>query len=442
MPFRPDERYVNLVKETGIAPGEVCNAVTDEDWLGLFRAFLDGSTHHELVDYAEVVAQLQFAGERPETVWNTIRVPWGHDAQVAFAEYKTTSDAEMLESAMMNDVASSLAEVYRDEFLPFIRDVHNGAFDGGEPKELHDEVDRLNDEPAVRVRDSGDGDFLHEAEMQELLHDLTNPDIDFPSDDQITELLLDLAAFIDRATDKHFLNYLHPDDYEANEDELTDLFEDIEDFNRSRDRDRSIEVLRDRLGLSARDLNQLLHDLEFHYSEQIDSHLDERVTELSHRDRQQLRRRPGVGAGREDRDRQISGLQTADLGEIRPPAVTADDWNAGWVAQMNYAHIKAAEGGTKLAVVVNGEYALIGDQWNGDDENMRLYRIALTSAWQGQEGYPAQGLTEIGTALVEKGSGPFTPGRLVVSGIDSSRNREGITATVAVESKKKVVFED
>lgn len=428
MPFHPDEGYVNLVKETGIAPGEVLYAVTDENWLGLFRAFLAGSPQYELVDYAQVVAQLQFAGERPETVWNTVRVPWSHDAQVAFAEYKTTSDADMLKSAMMNDVTSSLAEVYRDEFLPFIRDVHNGAFDGGGPKESDDSEDRPDD--------------LHEADMQEMLNDLSTLDIEFPSDDQVSELLLDLAAFVDSATDKQFLNYLHPDDYEANEDELTDLFEDLEDFNRSRDRERGIEILRDRLGVSARDLSQLLHDLHFRYSEQVDSRVGYRVTELSNRDGLQLRRKPGGGAGPEDRDRQISGSPSADDGKSRPPAVTAADWSADWVAQMNYAHIKAAEGGTKMPVVVNGEYALIGDQWNGDDETMRLYRNALTPAWHEQEGYPAQGRTEVGTVLVEKGSGPFNPGRLVVSGIDSSRNRVGIKATVAVESKKKVVFED
>ena len=49
---------------------------------------------------------------------------------------------------------------------------------------------------------------------------------------------------------------------------------------------------------------------------------------------------------------------------------------------------------------------------------------------------------ETGRATVEKGSGIFNAGKVVIKGIASGRNRSAITATITAKSKKKVVFSD
>lgn len=330
---------------------------------------------------------------------------------------------------------------------------------------------------------------LDERELSKLLEELTTEDSNLPETDELLNLIDQLATFTEDKPDEEILSMLDTDQFQASDDELEKLLIEIEEFNKATDKNQAINHLRESVGVKGEDLEKLLNELSSgtaktnwteEWDQKLDSLLDElvqdapgqndRVNLLSNvatnslrlsgddldkvlknlaslsdqKDDKPLRRRVSREISSEEIDQLINELKSFDFGaQDKPAAMTVAGWDTDWVAELNYRNIKAAEGGTAPVVCV-AEYVLIGEPWSdSSDETIRMYRNALTRAYEGESDYPAsKGLIESGQIRIEKSSSIFNPGKIEVSGIASGNNRRGIEASIKAKSKKKVVFVD
>lgn len=452
-----NEQYINLVKEAGTPPTDAWQAIPNPVWFELFKNFVDGTGKAELVAYADALDFLEMDKQDPVAVWNSVKADWSQDTKLVFGEHQVTPNAELLRSEMVNDATSNLEDLYTSEFLPLVNDIISGAFDTKEEEE--DEQQLV---PETRVHDSLDDLISQLAEVKQ---------------GKPTESLMGLLD----------LNEL-----EATEKEIEELFDDLDQYTKATEKEEALGNLRSSMKISDQDIQKLIDELnspkekgdeDEGMSAELEEKLDkllgdlvetvpnpsnrqdflsnvvddnfqlssgddldeffDMLSKLSQTDDKNLRRSVRDSVNGLDIEKLIEALESADLGENRPPAVSADKWSLDWVAQRNYQHMKDAEGGTPIPVVVNGDYVLIGDEWNSDDDMLAKFRNSLTPAWRGEQGYPGEtGLTETGDVVIEKGTGAFNAGKVIVSGINSARNRKGIETSVKVESRKKVVFQD
>ncbi|HWE57163.1 MAG TPA: hypothetical protein VG435_16760 [Acidimicrobiales bacterium] len=331
---------------------------------------------------------------------------------------------------------------------------------------------------------------LDESQIANLIDELMAEGLPEPSSDDLENLIKSLADEVQGKSTDNVIKLIDIEELNATETEIEELFGNLNEYIKATDKKTAINQLRRSTSVSDEDIKKLLDDLanpkeideeaqkvSAELDQKIDLLLQELVTnapdpsnrhdfldkavdekdrqlstgddflefldnlvKLSQEEDKNLRRSLRQSVNLIDIDELINAIDSIDLTDNRPPAILASQWSKKNVGAKNYQHMNNNDGKSTMQVIANGEYVLIGNEWDTDSDG---YRGALTPAWRGEKGYPGEtGLTEIGQATIQKGSGPFNAGKVVVSGITSARNRAGIVDTVKLNSKKKVVFED
>ncbi|MDE3203244.1 MAG: hypothetical protein KGQ66_03365 [Acidobacteriota bacterium] len=312
-------------------------------------------------------------------------------------------------------------------------------------------------------------------EIHQLLDELQNDEIE---NDPRSAMISELAEVTQDKPKDQILQLIDLDELQATENELDQLFDALDELSNTDNKRLSIQRVRRSSSVNEEDLQKLLEDLgtpiniDPVWNDRIDKLLDELVDEapgntltkpilqnilpneaemssdefdkfldglvkLNEDKAPAVLRRMSSMIDVSGLDRLIAELQQPPAGQKRPEAFKVDDWNQDFVTQRNYDILKLNEGGTRLDVMVCGEYVLIGAPWDAE------YTNGFLKAYEGDADYPAgHGLVETGKLTVEKGSGLFNPGTITIEGISAGRNRTGITETISAKSKKKIVFVD